>query len=202
MMKRTGKALLAFGIVVVLAGCGQPQPAGNMAQNITMSATDGSRQGTAKDSGAEAGTGQEKAPEASDQESSREEGAFGFLYEGVTLVPGAVFDKSLLGGTPSVSEIPSCAFDGSDNEYNYESFVLTAHIGENEEIIYSIYFVDPNLPTTEGLCLGDTVEDMKSLYGENYSADGGSYDYTRGETLLSVIAQNDIIVSIEYRLNK
>lgn len=201
-MKRTGKALLALGIAVMLAGCGQPQPAGNMAQNITMGSTNGSQKDTARDGGAGAGTEQGQALEASDQESSREEGAFGFLYEGVTLIPGAVFDKSSLGGTPSVSEIPSCAFDGCDNEYNYESFVLTAHIGENEEIIYSIYFVDPNLPTTEGLCLGDTVEDMKTLYGENYNADGGAYDYTRGETVLSVIAQNDIIVSIEYRLNK
>lgn len=199
-MKKTGKALLAFGIAVVLAGCGQAKPTGNMAQNISMSAAGDSQSNNKKDSGIQAGA--EQNPEASDQENSKEEGAFGFLYEGVTLIPGEVFDQSLLEGNPSVSEIPSCAFDGSDNEYNYQSFVLTAHIGENEELIYSIYFIDPNLPTTEGLCLGDTVDKMKSLYGENYEAAGNSYDYKKGDTVLSIITQNDIVVSIEYSLNR
>ncbi|MDE6602713.1 MAG: hypothetical protein K2K90_11260 [Lachnospiraceae bacterium] len=62
--------------------------------------------------------------------------------------------------------------------------------------------MNPNLPTTEGLCLGDTVDNMKALYGEEYEAEETVYTYTRGETLLIIITQNDIVVSIEYRLDR
>lgn len=198
-MKKMSKALLALGIAAVLAGCGQADPAGNLAQNITMS-NEGGQSNAVKDNSGESEAGQET--EASDQKSGGEEGVFGFLYEGVTLVPGEKFDSSVLGEYSGVSEVPSCAFDGNDRVYNYELFELTAYIDGEEERIYSIYFIDPNLPTTEGLCLGDAVEDMKTLYGENYETEGNSYEYTRENTVLSIVTQNDVVVGIEYRLNR
>lgn len=199
MMKKISKAFLVLGIAVGLAGCGQANPAGNLAQNITMN-TDGSQSNAVKDSNEESGAEQES--EASGQKDKVEEGVFGFLYDGVTLVPGEVFDSSVLGKCSGVAEVPSCAFDGNDRVYNYEKFELTAYIDGEEERIYSIYFIDPNLATTEGLCLGDDVENMKSLYGENYEAEGNSYDYTRGNTVLAIVTQNDMVFSIEYRLNR
>lgn len=201
MMKKMSKALFLWGIVAVLTACGKDaNSAGNLAQDINIGA--GSSENAGKDSGRETG-GAEKEPEALNQEKPKEEErAFSFLYEGVALIPGEVFDPSVLKGYTEVSEVPSCAFDGSDNVYNYGVFELTAYIGEDGERVYSIYFIDSNLPTTEGLCLGDTVEDMKSLYGEDYEAEGTAYTYTRGETLLIIIARNDIVVSIEYRLDR
>lgn len=201
MKKRISKALFLWGFVAVLTACGRDtNSAGNLAQDINIGA--GSSENAEKDSGRENG-GAEKEPEASNQEKPKEEErAFSFLYEGVTLIPGEVFDPSVLKGYTEVSEVPSCAFDGSDNVYNYGVFELTAYIGEDGERVYSIYFIDSNLPTTEGLCLGDTVEDMKSLYGEDYEAEGTAYTYTRGETLLIIITRNDVVVSIEYRLDR
>ncbi|MCM1189242.1 MAG: hypothetical protein NC541_08080 [bacterium] len=198
-MKKITKILLPLGIAVMLAGCGQANPAGNMEQNITLGS--GSLENAAGDIAGGNGTQQE--PEASNQEKdSAEEGVYSFVYENVTLTPGEIFDQTALGDPATVSEVPSCAFEGNDKMYNYEAFELTAYIEEDGERIYSIYFIDPNLPTTEGLCLGDTVEDMKSRYGENYAVEGSSYVYTRGDTLLSVVTQNDTIVGIEYRLNR
>lgn len=198
-MKKLTKILLPLGIAAMLTGCGQANPAGNMEQNITLGS--GSLENAAGDIAGGSGTQQE--PEASNQEKdSAEEGVFSFVYENVTLTPGEVFDQSALGSPATVSEVPSCAFEGNDMVYNYEAFELTAYIEDNGERIYSIYFIDPNLPTTEGLCLGDTVEDMKACYGENYQTDGSSCVYTRGDTLLSVVTQNDTIVGIEYRLNR
>lgn len=203
MMKKISKALLLWGIMAVLTACGrEATPAGNLAQDITLG-SGGSQGSTEKgNNGENEQNGEEQESEASDQGKQKEEGVFSFLYEGVALVPGEVFDRSALPEYSDVAEVPSCAFDGNDNVYNYEMFELTAYIEADRECIYSIYFIDSNLPTTEGLCLGDSVDDMKALYGEDYTMNGTAYVYTRGSTLLSIITQNDIVVGIEYRLDR
>ena len=200
MRKKINKLLWTWGIVAVLAGCSQAGPVGNLPQDITVG-TYGSQSDAEKDNdkGNEVKQGLE---ELDQREQKEEDGVFRFIYEGVTLIPGEIFEQSVLGKYSGVSEVPSCAFDGNDRVYNYKMFELTAYIDEKEERIYSIYFIDPNLPTTEGLCLGDTVDNMKSLYGEDYEMVGTSYDYTRGDTVLSIITQNDVVVGIEYRLNR
>ncbi|MDE7269823.1 MAG: hypothetical protein K2N81_05050, partial [Acetatifactor sp.] len=115
---------------------------------------------------------------------------------------GEAFDRSVLGKYKGVSEVPNCALGGIDKVNNYKMFEVTAYLEQEVQRIDSIYFIDSNLPTTEGLRLGDTVDDMKSLYGENYVAEGNTYTYTRRETLLLIITKNDIVVSIEYRLDR
>lgn len=197
MMKKITKALFLCGIVVVLTACGQEATStGNLAQNINIGA--GSLGNAEKIDDKEDGD-----TEVSDQENSqKEEGVFSFEYEGAILVPGELVDHSVLPKYSDVAEVPSCAFGGNDNVYNFKVFELTTHVDGDEECIYSIYFVDPNLPTTEGLRLGDTVDDMISLYGEGYEAEENVYAYKRGETSLIMITKNNIVVSIEYRLDR
>ncbi len=195
-MKKFRKVFVLWGIAVLLTACGQKAaPTGNLAKDIHIDAD--SLKNTGKDSGEDAGK-----TEISVQETFKEEqGVFCFVYEGAALVPGELADLSALPKYTDVSEVPSCAFDGNDNVYNFRLFELTTYFDGNEERIYSIYFTDPNLPTAEGMRLGDTVDDMKALYGEDYTAEENVYTYTRGETSLYVITQNDVVVSIEYRLD-
>lgn len=197
MMKKISKALFLCGIVVVLAACGQEATStGNLAQNINIGASSSGNAGKVDDK--EVGD-----TEKSDQKNSqKEEGVFSFAYNGASLVPGELVDHSALPKYTDVAEVPSCAFGGNDNVYDFKLFELTTHVDGEEECIYSIYFVDPNLPTTEGLRLGDTVDDMISLYGEDYEAEENVYAYKRGETSLNMITKNDIVVSIEYRLDR
>ena len=190
------------GILAALTACGQGESDAALAQNITAGA--GSQEDAGKGGDGESGeNGEEQEQEAPDQEGKKEEeGVFGFSYGGVTLVPGEVFDESSLEKHSGVSEVPSCAFEGNDRVYNYKKFELTANIEEDGEHIYSIYLIDPNLTTTEGLGFGDSVEDMKSLYGEDFELEGTAYAYIRGNTMLSIVTQNDSVVGIEYRLDK
>lgn len=197
MMKKISKALFLCGMAVIITACGQDAtPAGNLAQDINIGV---GNSGNAK----KVDDKEDGETEASDQENSKEEeGVFDFVYEGATLIPGELVDHSVLPKCSDVTEVPSCAFGGNDNVYNFKVFELTAYVDGDEERVYSIYFMDPNLPTTEGLCLGDTVDDMKSLYGEDYEEEGTAYIYKRGETSLFIITKNDIVVSIEYRLDR
>lgn len=199
-MKKMNKAFLMLGIVAILTGCGQAVPAGNLPQNIT-AGTNGSQSDAENNS--DKGNEEKQDSEASDQSNDKKEnGIFSFIYEGVKLTPGEVFEQSMLGEASGISERETCAFGEKARVYNYEVFELETYVEGEKEFIYSIYFIDPNLPTTEGLCLGDTVDDMKAFYGENYEMEGGSYDYSGGDTMLAIITQNDVVMSIEYRLKK
>ena len=125
---------------------------------------------------------------------------FCFVAEGVELIPGADFDPTVLPEAASLYTVPSCAIEGTDNVYNYESFEVTAFDYGAGELIYSIYIVDPNVTTPEGLALGDSLDRVLELYGEEYVRNGAAYDFYGSETMLSIIVQNETVASIEYRM--
>lgn len=125
-----------------------------------------------------------------------------FTFSGVDLIPGAPFESAALPESESVYTIPSCAGEGTDNVYNYGSFELTAFDDGTGEVIYSIYLIDPNLTTPEGLALGDPMSRAEELYGAGYVSDGTSRCYTSGGAMLILLLDsNDNIFSIEYRMS-
>ena len=138
------------------------------------------------------------------QENQNEEAVaekvYSFTAEGVELVPGTAFDPAVLPEAASLYTVPSCAIEGTDNVYNYEAFEVTAYNDGTGEVIYSIYIIDPNITTPEGLALGDSLGRMTELYGDGYAVSGTAYDYTSEGTMLSIIVQGDTVRSIEYRM--
>lgn len=127
-------------------------------------------------------------------------GNYTFDADGVELIPGDPFDPGILPEAVSVYEVPSCAIVGTDNLYNYGSFELTAFDDGEKELIYSILLTDPNIATTEGLALGDDLQKMIDIYGEGYTQQSNAYVYTGDTELLYIIAQNEKVASIEYRM--
>lgn len=125
---------------------------------------------------------------------------FAFTYQDVEIIPGEAFDAAKLPAADSVYQVPSCALEGTDNVYSYTTFEVTAFDEGNGEFVYSIYFLDPNLTTNEGLALGDDFAKAAELYGDSYEEVDGEYVYTRGNTQLRLIVENNAIVSIEFRM--
>lgn len=125
---------------------------------------------------------------------------FTFFAEGTELIPGTQFDPGMLPEADSIYQVPSCAIVGTDNVYNYGTFELTAFDDGESEVIYSILLLDPNITTSEGLALGDSVSRASELYGEDYTQEGTARIYAAENTLLCVIVQADCVVSIEYRM--
>lgn len=183
-MKKLIAILLAMMLVLSLAACGaEEEPNEDLV--ITRAP-----EADATEAPAEGG---EEAPAV-------DEGTFTFVFDGVELIPGAAFDPAALREATSIYEVPSCAIEGTDNVYNYETFEITAYDDGTGEVIYSIYFLDPSLTTTEGLALGDDAAKVTELYGENYVEEGTAYVYTRTDSQLFVIVENGSVVSIEYRM--
>ena len=123
---------------------------------------------------------------------------FYFMAGDVMVTPGMIFDADLL-PAESVYEVPSCAFEGTDNVYSYGSYEITAFNDGEKELVYSIFFVEPDVSTPEGLANGDELSRAKELYGD-CREDDAAWVFTRGNTELYVIAEDDVIVSIEIRL--
>jgi len=142
--------------------------------------------------------GNDNPGDATNQEANGEESAFYFLAGDVTVTPGMPFDEKDL-PTKNVYQVPSCAFEGTDNVYGYGSYEITAFGDANGETVYSIYLIEPDVSTPEGLANGDEMTKAAELYG-SYEEDGTAWVFTRGKTQLFVIGQDGVIVSIEMRM--
>ena len=124
---------------------------------------------------------------------------YSFTLADFQLIPGADFDPADLPEADSVFEVPSCAIEGTDNLYDYGTVEVTAFNDGDGEIIYSVYIKDANTPTDEGLYIGDTLEQVSSIYGTDRTENGNELVYTAGKTLLVIIVENDTVTSIEFR---
>lgn len=144
-----------------------------------------------------------RATESSDEvetttEAIQEEtGVFSFKAGDATLVPGALFDATKV-SYDDVYEVPSCAGDGTDKVYITAYYEITAYHDGKNEIVYSVAFLTPNVQTDEGLALGDDLAKAATLYGE-YEESGNAWIFTRGDTQLWVIGENNAVISIELR---
>lgn len=143
---------------------------------------------------------EEVTTEPSAEEEKDDEGVFSYIADGVELVPGQPFDPSVLPETDNVFQVPSCAIEGTDNVYGYEAFELTAYDDGTGEVIYSIYLVDSNACTTEGLYMGDDLARVTELYGTDYVENDTELIYTKGHTALHLLMDGDFVISIEYRM--
>lgn len=180
--------MLAVGMLLALTGCGREELQGELEITLGKELVEYTK-----------GEDMQEGPVAG-PEGPGFSGKFSFTYNGVELVPGDSFDASRLPEALSVYQVPSCALVGTDNLYNYETFEVTAFNEGNGEFVYSIYFIDPNLTTNEGLALGDSMDKVVELYGEGYENLDGELVYTNMNTQLRLIVENDVVVSIEFRM--
>lgn len=187
-MKRILALILALVLTMCLFACGD---SGNADLEIT-------RDETVTASGSETETTEETETE---EDVQVEEGAYSFTAEGVELIPGAAFDASKMPEPQSTFTVPSCALEGTDNVYSYGTFEVTAYNEGNGEFIYSVYLFDANISTNEGLSVGDNKDKVIEIYGDNYTDNNGEFTYKKGNTLLVIVFQNDMVLSIDFRLD-
>ena len=123
---------------------------------------------------------------------------FELKYNNIAFELGGLFTKDKYGEELDYAEMQSCAFDGLDKTYTYEHYEIATYPKEDKDYISSIYFLDPEITTTEGLAIDDSKDKMIEVYGKDYKEEDGRYIYTKGKTQLIFIIQNDKITSIEY----
>lgn len=136
------------------------------------------------------------------QSVSNEPKGYTFTYNGVKVGVDVVAGEALA-KLPEADEkftSASCAFGGNDTVYYYGSSV---QISTNDELgyerIFSIYLADDLVSTEEGVCIDNTVEQVKTAYGEpGAKSTDNSMVYEKDGMTLTFIINNGKVSSIRY----
>jgi len=103
-------------------------------------------------------------------------------------------------GTPKGGyyEAKSCAFDGMDKFWYYDSFTLQGYQKNGVDVVYSVTFMDDTVKTKEGIKIGDSKDKVTSAYGSSYKEENGQIKYESGNMVLSFAIKDNAVTSIVY----
>lgn len=124
-----------------------------------------------------------------------------FVYNDIVIEIDSAADSVLeqLGEPNSYFEAPSCALNGIDKIYTYNSFELDTYPLEGKDFISSVLFKDDTITTMEGIGIGDSVEKLTEIYGENSTEENGMTVYCKDNMKLCFITEGDFVAAIEYK---
>ena len=113
-------------------------------------------------------------------------GSYHLVYRDVELAPGAEADPAItsLGDDYSYFESPSCAYQGMDKVYTYDSIIIRTYTMDEVDYINSIEIKDDTVETPEGIYIGCTSDQVTEAYGDSGS---DSLIYVDGDIQLSFI---------------
>ena len=137
------------------------------------------------------------------QEASNTETQDIYCFEdnGKKITLGAEYSSLNLGEEKDYYEVQSCAFNGMDKIYTFDNYEVHTYPENSTDKVLSVYFLNNQISTTEGVKIGDSMDKMVETYGDGYEQLDTQYTYTKGLTQLKFIVENDVITSIEYNYN-
>lgn len=179
--KKLTALLLVATLTICLAGCGSAD-------------TDSSTE--ADTTSQEAAT----APEATETEADTEATGYVFYYNGVTIYAGQDMSEieDALGDPVDYFEAESCAFQGMDKTYTYNSVIITTYPDGDKDYVYTIQLKDDTVETAEGVCIGDTTESVVSAYGESETDSDTALVYDKDNCELTFIMDEGVVSDITY----
>jgi len=104
-----------------------------------------------------------------------------------------------LGEPASYFEAASCAFEGLDKVYTYNSYVIKTYPQGNKDLVSDIILMDDSVTTVEGICIGSDAAAVEKAYGTTYTENGNMHVYSKDGMKLGIIIENDAVTSIQYR---
>lgn len=126
--------------------------------------------------------------------------SYSFTYKGtkISLHAPAADIIAALGEPKSYSQSTSCAFEGLDKTYEYDSIFLQTYPIGDKDYVYSWWFKDDLASNDEGICIGTSLADVKAAYGESAYNGTNAFQITKGSGMLTIILENDMVTSIQY----
>ena len=110
---------------------------------------------------------------------------FVFKYAGVDLIVNTDIDDSKFSDDDyEVSEVASCAGQGLASLYSFKNGSFSVETMVGADTIVRIALMDDTVTTAEGVYIGQTVDDVKAVYGEPSESSDSLYIYTKGTSEL------------------
>ena len=189
---KTKLILASFGLALLLSACGNDTKV--IAGEVRTAAADHTGEA---DVATEEVEGEKEQP---GEETIQYKG-YAFIYHDIVMEIDAeaapVIEK--LGEPNSYFEAASCAFEGLDKIYTYSSFEIDTYPTKDADYISSIIFKDDSIMTTEGVGIGDSVDKVTEVYGNDGVEESGMLVFEKDQRKLCFIIQDDSVASIEYR---
>ena len=145
-------------------------------------------------------TAEEENPSSS-QETENTEDIYLFKSDDTEIPLGAEYSSLNLGDSKDYYEVQSCAFNGMDKIYTFDNYEIHTYPDNGTDKVLSVYFLNDQVSTTEGVKIGDSLDKMTQTYGTDYEQLDTQYIYTKGLTQLIFIVEDGNITSIEYNYN-
>lgn len=182
-MRKLIVLVISFIVIVGLSGCESDTPA-------SPEVISGETSTTAADNN--------ETSEAVDEGEEAEE--YSFSFNGNSVKPNQNLASAIedLGEGYTYFESPSCAFQGLDMIYTYTSFVVRSYNNGQEDVVGQIELMDDLVKTTEGIGIGDSVDDVIATYGEATSTTDVAYIYVLGDTSIRFNIEGDLVTGITY----
>ncbi len=95
-------------------------------------------------------------------------------------------------------EAASCAYQGLDKIYTFDSFEVLVNTINGHDVIVLITLMDDLIKTSENLKIGDSVNKITEIYGKDGTLSGETYKYEKDKTYISIITKNGKISTISY----
>ncbi len=195
MRKKSAALLLALLLLLSLAACGGGESGSNsgntQAPNNNSSSTNETTPTDPPAADTEAPAANDNAPQAPDTYLFQSGGCTMYVDQDMAEV------LAVLEAAKSYFEAPSCAFEGLDKTYTYNGFIITTRPDGDKDYINSIELTDDSVTTAEGLYIGNTVAEVQAVLGEGTPM-GTAITYTKGNTVLQFVTENDVVTSICY----
>lgn len=106
---------------------------------------------------------------------------------------------SQLGKAENYYEAQSCKHQGKEKVFTYKGFELSTYPSGSDDFIKSIWFLNEETETQEGIHIGSTIQEMKEAYGEDCQEENGRYIYTSDDSVLTFYTKKDLVSGIEYK---
>lgn len=137
-------------------------------------------------------------------EHSTQESGYSIQIDGVQVVLGSTVEDVIeqILEVPSYFEAPSCAFVGTDYIYTYQNYTITYATMDDKIQLVSLTLTSDIVTTDEGAYIGQSIEDVISIYGQENQDDDASLVYTKGDSQLKFICSDSEVISIILQVNQ
>ncbi len=121
------------------------------------------------------------------------------VINGKSVAPGAKYASvsSAFGSPSSVTQAPSCHYNGTDNIYTFSGFTVYTYFSGSDEIIYDVEITSSSFSTAKGVKTGDSAERVKEYYGSPSSESEDFMEYVSGAVHLGFYLSSGTVNTIE-----